>query len=266
MGTTRLILLLFIILLISLILLPLQLISNFFKIKLKYYIPQFFLKIINYFIGIKINLINKEKTLKKSVGTLYIANHVSWLDILCLGSLVNARFVAKDEVKSMGAFGILSKLNNTFFIDSANQRKSFLYNDVIKEKLKKKENIILFPEGTTSDGNGVKIFKSSLFESTKITFKDKWRDEELYANVQPISICYKLKNNLPMGVFYRRYIAWVGDIPLIHLMKLFLSTGPVSVDIIFHNQISLDQFENRKKLSSYCQNLIHQGITRELMV
>ena len=266
MGITRFILLILIILLIALILLPLQLIFNVFQIKLKYYAPQLFLKIINYFIGIKINLINKEKTLKKSVGTLYIANHVSWLDILCLGSLINARFVAKDEVKSMGVFGILSKLNNTFFIDNTNQRKSFLYNDIIKEKLKKKENIILFPEGTTSDGNGVIKFKSSLFESTKIIFKGECCNEEVYANIQPISICYKLKNNLPMGVFYRRYIAWVGDIPLITLMKFFLRTGPVTVNIVFHDQVSLDQFENRKKLSSYCQNLIHQGITKELMV
>ena len=89
------------------------------------------------------------------MGVLYIANHVSWFDIICLGTLLNARFIAKKEVSQMGIFGFLAMLSNTFFIDNENKNKIVEYNHLI-QKLKAGENFIIFPEGTTSDGNGIK--------------------------------------------------------------------------------------------------------------
>ena len=72
---------------------------------------------------------------KHTAGILYISNHVSFLDILCLGSLLDAKFIAKKEVSKMGLFGILAILNDTFFIDNTNQRKSIEYNCQIQKKL-----------------------------------------------------------------------------------------------------------------------------------
>ena len=69
-----------------------------------------------------------------------------------------------------------------------------------------------------------------------------------------------------MGIFYRRYVAWLGDYPLLSLMKIFLLTGNVTIDIILHKQVNLSHFKNRKELSNYCQRLIHHGITKELMI
>ena len=159
----------------------------------------------------------------------------------------------------------LAKLNHTFFIDNTNQRKSFSYNEIIQAKLVKKQNLILFPEGTTSDGNSVRSFKSSFFESTNLPkyFPKKEND---FIDVCPISLCYKDKNNLPMGIFYRRYVAWQGDYPLLRLMKIFLLSGPVSIDIIIHKSVDLSNFKNRKELSNYCQDTIQNTITKELMI
>ena len=186
------------------------------------------------------------------------------MDILCLGSLLDAQFIAKKEVAKMGLFGFLAKLNHTFFIDNTNQRKSFSYNEIIQTKLLKKQNLILFPEGTTSDGNSVKPFKSSFFDSTNLPkyYPDKEND---FIDVCPISLCYKDKNNLPMGIFYRRYVAWQGDYPLLRLMKIFLLSGPVSIDIIIHKSVNLSNFTNRKELANYCQSTIQNTITKKLM-
>ena len=187
------------------------------------------------------------------------------MDILCLGSLLDAQFIAKKEVAEMGLFGFLAKLNHSFFIDNTNQIKSFSYNEIIQAKLLKKQNLILFPEGTTSDGNSVRPFKSSFFESTNlpIYYREKVID---CIDVCRICLCYKDKNNLPMGIFYRRYVAWQGDYPLLRLMKIFLLSGPVSIDIIIHKSVDLSSFKNRKELSNYCQNTIQNAITKELMV
>ena len=72
--------------------------------------------------GININF-DTTKYNKKNTGVLYIANHVSWFDIICLGTLLNARFIAKKEVSQMGIFGLLARLSNTFFIDNESKNK-----------------------------------------------------------------------------------------------------------------------------------------------
>ena len=86
-----------------------------------------------------------------------------------------------------------------------------------------------------------------------------------FIDVCPISLCYRDKNNLPMGIFYRRYVAWQGDYPLLRLMKIFLLSGPVSIDVIIHKAVNLSDFKNRKELSNYCQKIIQKTITKELM-
>ena len=84
-----------------------------------------------------------ERIEKKDTGTLYIANHVSWFDIICLGTLLNARFIAKKEVSKMGIFGFLAKLSNTFFIDNENKNRIIEYNHLIQKNFRK-EKILLF--------------------------------------------------------------------------------------------------------------------------
>ena len=265
MGILRLICFITIVTLLIILILPFQLLINLTSLKIKYKIPRLFLKLIRNIIGIKINVVNHADENNSEYGVLYVANHVSWMDILCLGSLLDAEFIAKKEVAEMGLFGFLAKLHHTFFIDNTDQRKSLSYNKIIQDRLLNKKNLILFPEGTTSDGNGVKPFKSSLFESTKL-FKNNPDKKNTCVDVYPISLCYNLKNNTPMGIFYRRYVAWLGDYPLLRLMKIFLLTGNVTIDIILHKQVNLSHFKNRKELSNYCQRLIHNGITKELMI
>ena len=237
---------------------PIQFLLNMFKLKLKNIYPLFFYKVIKNIAGININTEGLEKINQKDAGTLYIANHVSWFDILCLGSILNARFIAKKEVASMGIFGFLAKLSNTFFIDNSNKNKIYQYNNFIREKLINGESLILFPEGTTSDGNSIRKFKSSLFECINST--------ESLIHVQPISICYVFKNNIPMGIYSRRFIAWVGETSMVSSMKEFLSSGSITVKLIFHPKVSMKQFNNRKELSSFCEAQILIGLNKTIKI
>ena len=237
---------------------PIQFLLNIFKLKLKNTYPLFFYKVIKNIAGINIDTEGFERIIQKDTGTLYIANHVSWFDILCLGSILNARFIAKKEVASMGIFGFLAKLSNTFFIDNSNKNKIYEYNNFIREKLINGESLILFPEGTTTDGNGIRKFKSSLFECINST--------ESLINVQPISICYVRKNNLPMGIYSRRFIAWVGETSMVNSMKEFLSSGSITVNLIFHPKVSMNQFGDRKELSSFCEEQILIGLNKTIKI
>ena len=149
MSILRLVFILIFLLLIIAFSIPIQFFCNIIGFNLKKAYPLYFYQMIKIVTGININF-NKTKLNKKNMGVLYIANHVSWFDIICLGTLLNARFIAKKEVSQMGIFGFLAMLSNTFFIDNENKNKIVEYNYLIQKKLKAGENFIIFPEGTTS--------------------------------------------------------------------------------------------------------------------
>ncbi len=241
-----------------LITIPIQILLNISKLSLKNTYPLFFYKVIKNLAGINLDIVGLREKNQESTGTLYIANHVSWFDILCLGSVLNARFIAKKEVAAMGIFGFLAKLSNTFFIDNSNKNMIYQYNNFIKNKLLNGESLILFPEGTTSDGNSIRKFKSSLFEC--INSNDR------LINVQPISICYVRKNNVPMGLYSRRFIAWVGETSMVNSMKEFLSSGSITVNLIFHPEVSMKQFNNRKEISLFCEEQILLGLNQTIKI
>ena len=126
MSKLRLIFILFILIFIIAVSIPTQILFNIAGFKLKKLYPLFFYKVIKIVLGININF-DKAKLNKKYNGVLYIANHVSWFDIICLGTLLNARFIAKKEVAKMGIFGFLASLSNTFFIDNENMFNSWSF-------------------------------------------------------------------------------------------------------------------------------------------
>ena len=67
-------------------------------------------------------------------------------------------------------------------------------------------------------------------------------------NVQSISICYSCKNNLPMGIYYRRFIAWIGETSMVDSMKKYLASGPITVNLIFHSKIPEKFLRNSKNI------------------
>ena len=257
MSLIRLIIILIFLILIILISIPIQFFFNLIGFRFKKLYPLLFYRMIKISTGININF-DSAKLDKKNSGVLYIANHVSWFDIICLGTLLDARFIAKKEVSKMGIFGFLAKLSNTFFIDNENKKKIIEYNNSIQKKLQEGENFIIFPEGTTSDGNGIISFKSSMLECAF--------DDNNKINIQPISICYSKLNNIPMGIYLRRNIAWVGDTSMVAAMVNFLRSGRITVDIIFHDTMSINNFENRKDLAVYCERKILSGINQQIKI
>ena len=91
-------------------------------------------------------------------------------------------------------------------------------------------------------------------------------DDRNQINIQPISICYSKLNNIPMGIYLRRNIAWVGDTSMVAAMANFLRSGRITVDIIFHEIMNINNFENRKDLAQYCERQIITGLNQMIKV
>jgi len=98
-------------------------------------------------------------------GVLIVANHVSWLDIHIIHSLLPARFVAKAQVRDWPVIGWLAdKAGGTLFLERARKADAKRVNSKMADHLRAGECLALFPEGTTTDGSELLPFYSSLFQ------------------------------------------------------------------------------------------------------
>ncbi|MGL4438855.1 MAG: lysophospholipid acyltransferase family protein, partial [Bosea sp. (in: a-proteobacteria)] len=100
-------------------------------------------------------------------GVLFVSNHVSYLDIPVLGAQITAAFVAKSEVAKWGFFGWIADIGRTVYVDREQRGRASEQRDQIVERLAAGADVILFPEGTNSDGVAVLPFKSALFAATE---------------------------------------------------------------------------------------------------
>ncbi|HWD58751.1 MAG TPA: lysophospholipid acyltransferase family protein [Stellaceae bacterium] len=186
---------------------------------------------------------------------LFASNHVSYADITVLGSLIPGSFVAKSEVAGWPLFGWLAKLQRSVFVDRQ-VRSTAQQRDAIAERLAAGDALILFPEGTSGDGNFVLPFKSALFS---VVF-----DTKEPVTVQPVSLAYTRLDGLPIGRSLRPLFAYYGDMILApHIWRL-IGLGTIEVTVEFHPPVALADFPSRKALADYCHQRVSSGVSRLL--
>ena len=190
-------------------------------------------------------------------GSLIVSNHASWIDIFIISSIIKTSFVSKSEVSKWPLVSWLAKLQGTIFINRNNPKELTKIANEIHDRISKKQNVVLFPEGTSSDGNRVLPFKSSIFILCELTGRSK-------LNIQPISIAYTKYNGLAMGRIERTLIAWYGDMDLItHLYKLIRS-GSFEVEVTFHKRIDISEKKSRKEIARDCEFIVREGFLKSL--
>ena len=180
--------------------------------------------------------------------TIYVSNHISYIDIFVLGGLP-AYFIAKSEVANWPIMGRLSRFQNTLFIErKAGKARQQL--DLLKQHLSQNNSLTLFPEGTSTDGAHVEPFKSSLFESANLENGPR-------VAIQPVTVAYTHYNGEKItDQKVRDNYAWYAKMPFVsHFLNLFF-LKKVDVKIHFHQVCYLDQFESRKECADHCQALV----------
>lgn len=187
---------------------------------------------------------------------LFAANHISYLDITVFGSLIPGSFIAKREVARWPLFGWLAKLQRSVFIDRQ-VRSTAAQRDSIAGRLAAKEALVLFPEGTSGDGNRVLPFKSALF-----SVADRAARESLV--VQPVSIAYTRLDGMPIGRTLRPLFAWYGGMAMAPHLWNVLGLGKIEVIVEFHRPTSLAECGSRKLLARYCQERVAAGLEAAL--
>ena len=191
-------------------------------------------------------------------GVLMVANHTSWADILIFSAATPLCFVAKAEVARWPFFGTLARLQRTVFVERERRSATGEVRDVIRERLMAGETLLLFPEGTSHDGNRVLPFKSALLGAAEAVLAGG-----KHVAVQPVSAAFTGLYGLPMGRENRPLFAWYGDMEMVpHLWEAILA-GPLEVVVQFHAPLSLDDMD-RKTLASRAQQVIQMGVSEAL--
>jgi lyso-ornithine lipid O-acyltransferase len=190
------------------------------------------------------------------VPVLFIANHSSYLDIPVLGSILPVSFIAKADVNGWPVFGLLARLQRTVFVDRAARHKADEQRDTIQGRLQAGDNLVLFPEGTSSDGNRTLPFKTALFAVASTRIQDR------PLTVQPVSVTATHLDDIPLGHVWRQLYAWYGDMELPPHLWRMMRAGRLRVLVEFHAPQSLETTGSRKALAEVCWKSVADGVNR----
>jgi 1-acyl-sn-glycerol-3-phosphate acyltransferase len=239
----------------TLVLLPVQAVSVVFDLPLAKRLPYWYHRRCRRLIGLRVVRRGRQS---REHPTLYVCNHVSYLDITVLGSLIQGSFVAKSEVADWPLFGTLAKLQRSVFVDRK-RHNTHVGRDEMTKRLEAGDDLILFPEGTSGDGNRALPFRSALFSVAEK------RPHGKPLKVQPVSVAYTLLDGFPMGRFLRPFFAWYGDMDLVSHMWQGMGLGRLTVVVEFHPPVTIEEFGSRKALADHCWQEVSQGISAALV-
>jgi 1-acyl-sn-glycerol-3-phosphate acyltransferase len=240
----------------SLISIPWQWTALRFKLKRRKTFPKRFSHFLCRLFGINITIIGKPV---QDRGVLMVANHTSYLDILVLGGIARVSFVAKSEVNGWFFFGLMARLYETVFVERSRRSQAGVSRDQLRERLQAGDALVLFPEGTSNDGNRVLPFKSALMGAVEAEVGMDAQGHVEHVPVQPVSVSYVGFHGMPMGRENRPLFAWYGDMDLIPHLWEAVTAGPIDVIVEYHEPMSVDTMGGRKPLAARAETIIRQG-------
>lgn len=218
-------------------------------------LPRSYHRFVTRLLGLRIKVVG---TRVDKGPCLVAANHSSWLDIVVLSAIAPLSFVSKREVGSWPIFGSFARLQRTVFIDRDRRHATSAFKTEMQARLASGDTLVLFPEGTSTDGNRVLPFKSALMSAAEMTVDGR------SVPVQPVTVAYTGLYGVPMGRETRPHFTWYGDMELAPHLWRALKLGPVDVTVVLHDPVTVDVLGGRKDLARHCETRVRQGLIAAL--
>lgn len=241
-------------------------------------LPHWYHRRVCRLIGVRLHVVGE---VARGHPVLLISNHSSWLDIPVLSAVAPVSFVAKKEVGTWPGVSALARLQRTVFVDRERRTAVGATANDITKRLAAGDTIVLFAEGTSSDGNRVLPFRTSLFAAAKPSLPARRSGEpnsttEQLAQqgggqdpqetisaktvVQTIAITYTRLHGVPLTRADRPLVGWYGDMDLPpHAWKL-LQAGPIDARIVIGAPVPLEEFADRKSLARHSEDEIRNNL------
>jgi 1-acyl-sn-glycerol-3-phosphate acyltransferase len=238
---------------LTLVLLSFQLIGLAFGRRLQRTIPHLYHRVLCALIGVRIREVGVRSPASPA---LILSNHVSWLDVCVISALAPVVFVAKSEVARWPLFGWLAKLQRTIFINRQARHQTGAATREIAGRLLGGDAVVLFAEGTSSDGVRVLPFRSSLVGAVHHALGTT--TNHTHVIVQPMSLAYVGFGGVPMGRGLRERVAWYGDADLIPHLLHVLASGAVDVTVSWGQPTAYDMSADRKAIAREAEKSVRR--------
>lgn len=214
-----------------------------------YTIPRIWHKLVCRIIGLKVEV---KGTPLHNQQVIYISNHLSYLDIPAIGSVLKASFIAKEDIAHWPVIGYLATLQQTAFISRTSAHAKQVTN-ALDQMVKQRKSLILFPEGTSSAGTSVLPFKSSLFSLAQ-------PKDMAPITLQPFIIDLIDVDGKPLTPASRDLYAWYADMEFAPHIWDFLQTKGATVRLTYLPPITPDPPIDRKALCKQVETQISSGL------
>ncbi len=251
MAYFRAILLIFALLAFYVLGVPLQRLARQRKWPLAKSFPPFFARTLCSLLGLRVTFDGAELGPKPR---MIVSNHVSWSDILVYASRETPCFVAKSEVSDWPVLGAFAKAQDTIFVKRDSRTDVPRVNAAMASRMKAGDDVLLFGEGTSSDGGGVLSFKPSHFAAARDLLR-LFPEVEAVA-VQPAAIAYVAARGKKLDAEGRRALAWFGDAELAPHIWALLKRAPVDCRVRFGEALEFRSESDRKTIAADTENRV----------
>ena len=215
-----------------------------------------FILLLRTILDIKVTVIGDEGQLERG-GYVIIGNHVSYVDGMILGSLFPVVFVSKKEVKSWPVIGQWNTLCGTIYINRQRKELVPVLIEEISRKLTQEANVLLFPEGTSTNGERMLPFQTAPLAAPL----------RKRAIIVPVTLTYKSVEEKPVSVSNRDLIYWYGDMSFVNHFWKLLSLRGIEAMVTLQPKIECFRYEDnsagRRRLAQDCYNRVLGRITPE---
>jgi len=193
---------------------------------------------------------------------LIVSNHCSWLDIPVITAVAPVVFVAKQEVARWPLFGLLARLQRTVFVDRTRRQRTQEVNAEIAQRLAEGDPVVLFGEGTSSDGNRVLPFRSALIGAARDALAAAEHVDRVW--IQPLSIAYTGLQGLPLRRIERPRVAWYGRSLLAPHLLGVIRHRAIDVTLVWGEALRFEGTSDRKAIARALETVVRRQAVRAL--
>lgn len=233
-----------------LVVIPLQALILLLRLPFWNLLPRAFHRVGCVFLGLRVKVIGKPSTGRP---TLLVSNHVSWTDIVAIGSVADVTFVAKREVGEWPLVGMMANLQRTIYVDRTRRSDAGRTAEAMGQHMAGGNAVLLFAEGQSDIGTHVLPFRSALIGAAQHAMIEAGAKDVL---IQPLTIAYTKLQGLPVSRNERSLIAWIKSKSVKQNVRDILG-GPVKdVVVAFGTPMPLNEGDNRKAVSKAAENQV----------
>ncbi|GAC1558993.1 MAG: lysophospholipid acyltransferase family protein [Beijerinckiaceae bacterium] len=194
---------------------------------------------------------------------MIVPNHVSWTDVLVLGCRrAPLRFVAKSEVAGWPLFGAIARMTGTIFVERQRPRSILRVNAALCQCLAEGEDVVIFAEATTGDGNRLRPFHAPHFAALRDFLAQ--RPDMTHVTIAPVGLAYLRRDGLPLGRAGRAEVAWYGDTDFLPHFWALASRGGIDCDVTFGTPIRFKPGSDRKTVARETEAAVRRLVSRSL--